>query len=254
MHTPDDELARHHRPMAETPAAGQSPPPLGNHPGAGGAEHGLRGRAGESANPPRDTRPERATRFIETARGVLSYSQLAPLLAERVVAVQADIERGVYSQRPFEESLLIEFHRRIAGDLVPEWAGRWRAIEVRVGNLLPPPPHAVPARMRDYCLDLQVRWAEAAASIGDLTLEFLAFAEGRFLTVHPFQDFNGRVVRLFLSELLRRFDLPPVRLEAEGESERAAYFVALEAADRNDLSPLIEIWKQRLAASESPTA
>ena len=83
---------------------------------------------------------------------------------------------------------------------------------------------------------------------------FLAFAEGRFLTVHPFQDFNGRVIRLFLSELLRRLDLPPVRLEAEGESERAAYFAALEAADQNDLRPLVEIWKQRLAAPETPTA
>ncbi|MBI4661861.1 MAG: Fic family protein [Verrucomicrobia bacterium] len=254
VHGSGNELAEQHRPLAETTAAGQSPPPLGDHSRTGGAEHGLRGRASESADPPRDTRPDRATRFVETTRGVLSYGQLAPLLAERVVAVQADIEGGVYTQRPFEESLLLEFHRRVAGDLVPDWAGRWRAIEVRVGNLQPPPPHAVPLRMRDYCLDLQARWPEAAVSIGDLTLEFLASAEGRFLTVHPFQDFNGRVIRLFLSELLRRLDLPPARLEAEGETERAAYFAALQAADQNDLRPLIEIWKQRLAAPEPPTA
>ena len=44
--------------------------------------------------------------------------------------------------------------------------------------------------------------------LGEGTLEFLAFAEGRFLTVHPFADFNGRTVRLFLAELLRRLDLP----------------------------------------------
>lgn len=31
------------------------------------------------------TQPRHATRFIETARGILSYSQLAPLLAERVL-------------------------------------------------------------------------------------------------------------------------------------------------------------------------
>lgn len=253
-HSINRELAGHHRPLAATSAAGQSPPPLGEHPGAGGTEHGFRGRAGELGDPARSTRPERATRCIETTRGVLSYSQLAPLLAGQVVAVQADIERGVYGPRPLEESLLLEFHRRIAGDLVPEWAGRWRAVAVQVGNLQPPPPHAVPVRMHDYCRDLQARWPEAAVSLGSLTLEFLAFAEGRFLTVHPFQDFNGRVIRLFLSELLRRLDLPPLRLEAEGESERAAYFAALEAADQNDFRPLLEIWKQRLAASEPPTA
>ncbi|PYI84456.1 MAG: hypothetical protein DME26_13165 [Verrucomicrobia bacterium] len=53
------------------------------------------------------TQPSDATRFIETTRGVLSYSQLAPLLAERVLKVQQDIEDGLYGARPLEESLLL---------------------------------------------------------------------------------------------------------------------------------------------------
>jgi len=55
--------------------------------------------------------------------------------------------------------------------------------------------------MRDFGADLVARWPEASSKIGDLTLEFLAFAEGRFLTIHPFTDFNGRTIRLFLLEL-----------------------------------------------------
>ncbi len=35
----------------------------------------------------------------------------------------------------------------------------------------------------------------------------LFFAEERFLTIHPFRDFNGRAIRLLLTELLRRLDL-----------------------------------------------
>jgi CRISPR-associated endonuclease/helicase Cas3 len=247
-------MAGLNHPLAETPAAGQSAPPLGEHSRAGGPEHGVRGRTGEPAEPPRDTRPERGTRFVETTLGVLSYTQLAPLLAERAVLVEAGIERGLYGESLLDEALFLEIHRRIAGDLVPDWAGRWRAIEVRVGNLQPPPPHLVAQRMHDYCLDLQARWPAAAASLSELTIEFLAFAEGRFLTIHPFQDFNGRVIRLFLSELLRRLDLPPVRLEAEGETERATYFKSLEAADTGDLLPLTAIWKARLASHEPPTA
>jgi fido (protein-threonine AMPylation protein) len=38
----------------------------------------------------------------------------------------------------------------------------------------------------------------AAGEMNELTLEFLAFAEGRFLKIHPFRDFNGRTIRLFL--------------------------------------------------------
>ena len=37
--------------------------------------------------------PGGATRYIQTTRGLLSYSQLAPLLAERVLRVERDIAR-----------------------------------------------------------------------------------------------------------------------------------------------------------------
>jgi hypothetical protein len=42
------------------------------------------------------TRPDAATRWIETSRGVLSYAQLAPLLAERVLRVQQGIEAEIF--------------------------------------------------------------------------------------------------------------------------------------------------------------
>ena len=76
---------------------------------------------------------------------------------------------------PLDERLPAEFPRRICQDLVPEWAGRWRTIEVRVGNLEPPSPQQVPVLMGDYGADLMARWPAAAATIGDLTLELIAF-------------------------------------------------------------------------------
>jgi CRISPR-associated endonuclease/helicase Cas3 len=106
--------------------------------------------------------------------------------------------------------------------------------------------------MRDYALDLQARWPEATAILSDLTLELLAFAEGRFLTIHPFRDFNGRTIRLFLRELLRRLDFPRVILEPDTDAGSAAYFVALEAADCSDFKPLVEIWRDRLVHAETP--
>ncbi len=59
-----------------------------------------------------------------------------------------------YASRPWEESIFLNLHARICSGLVPEWAGRWRTIEVREGNLRPALPHDVPVKMRDYALDL----------------------------------------------------------------------------------------------------
>ncbi len=173
------------------------------------------------------------------------------MLAERVALAEAALYQDVFAPRPLDEHLLLDLHACLGADLVPDWAGRWRDIEVSVGRLRPPPPHQVPLDMRTYAADLAVRWDEASAALSDLTLEYLAFAEGRFLTVHPFRDFNGRTIRLFLLELLRRLDLPRVVLAAEGETARATYFTALEAADRLDWRPLMAVWRERFARADT---
>ncbi len=158
------------------------------------------------------TQPPHATRFVETTRGILSYAQLAPLLAERVLRVQQDIADGEFTARVLDETLLLDFHRAICGDLTPDWAGRFRTSEVKVGQHSPPLPHQVPLLVRDYAADLQTRLAALSAGDESLLLETLAFAEGRLLFIHPFSDFNGRATRLWLAEILRREELPPVEL------------------------------------------
>lgn len=239
------ELEGKHLPLAQSAAGGEAAPQLGGDPDGCGSEHGLRERTGGPEPDSRDTRPDHATRFIETTQGVLSYAELAPLLADRVTLAESAILAGEFDTEPLDEWLLQELHRRICSDLIPEWAGKWRDIEVSVGRLQPPPPHALPMLMRDYGRDLQARWEDATSEIGELTLEFLAYAEGRFLTIHPFRDFNGRTIRLFLTELRRRMDLPHVVLAAESEEERQAYFQALEAADNLNWQPLIAVWLNR---------
>ncbi len=245
------ELDPKHRPLAPPTGGDEAPPPLGGHPGGRSGEHGFRERTGAAGDDSRDTRPDRATRFVETTRGLLSYTALAPLLAERVAIAEAALYSGAWSEHPLDEALLLDLHGRICGDLVPDWAGRWREVAVRVGRLEPPAPHLIAGEMRLYAGDLAARWPAAAESVSDLTLEFLAFAEGRFLTVHPFRDFNGRIVRLFLLELLRRLDLPRVVLAPQDPAGRTRYFAALEAADQRDWHPLLEIWRERFAPSDT---
>ena len=188
-----------------------------------------------------------STRWVETTQGILNYQQLAPLLAERVLRVQQLIERDAYAHSDLNEDLLQRMHAEFCADLVPEWAGQWRRVAVRVGDHEPPQPHEVPLRMRDYISDLRVRLA-GAANI-QLLPELLAFAEGRLLSIHPFLDFNGRVTRLWLWELLRRLRLPPVRLAPIDSASQNSYLIAIRAFDHGNAQLLAEIWRQRLTDS-----
>jgi hypothetical protein len=56
--------------------------------------------------------------------------------------------------------------------------------------------------MRDYALDLEARWDANLENDLDSTLEFLAFAEGRFLSVHPFPELRQPLPRTMISPRL----------------------------------------------------
>jgi len=178
--------------LEKTPRQGENATPLGGDPGGCGKEHGLRGRTCPDGEHQAEPRTHRATRYLETAFGVLNYSELAPLLAARVAAAESCIVSGHYHNHPLDDVLVLDLHRSICGDIVPDWAGKWRIAEVRVGNLKPAPPHMVAQQMRDYSLDLRARLDYLEPDNIHHLMESLAFAEGRFLTIHPFLDFNGR--------------------------------------------------------------
>jgi len=129
-----DDLDRNHQPVASASGRGETPPPVAGDSIGRSPEHGLRAGAGGDSPPARDTRPDRATRFIETSRGILAYSELTPLLGERVLRLETAIYRVEFASCPLDERLPAEFHRRICDDLVPNWASRWRTIEIRVGH------------------------------------------------------------------------------------------------------------------------
>ncbi len=201
---------------------------------------------------PDTTPPGGATRYLQTSRGLLSYSQLAPLLAEQVLRIEREIASGTFAAQALSPELILDLHQQIAGGLCPDWAGHWRDAEVRVGEHHPPPPHRVPMLMRDYGEDMCARLENASGHLDDLLLEMLAFAEGRLLSIHPFTDFNGRVTRLFLRELLRRLELPPVDLVPTDAPGETAYRAALQAGDTLNWRPLMRVWQQRFEQFSEP--
>lgn len=184
---------------------------------------------------------------MTTTLGILSYTELAPHLARRVEALEAAIIQDGFSDRALDEDLLRDLHAGICADLVPQFAGRWRRADVRVSDHQPPSYPQVPMLMRNYCRDLTARFAALRDPADDRIPEFLAFAEGRILSIHPFADFNGRTTRIMLAELLHRLDLPALDPTPDPGPESADYLAALKAADQSNWQPLIEIWLERFA-------
>lgn len=246
-------LDRSHQPLAQPAVGGATAPPLGEPATQGGAQHGLRRRAGGSDHAGSRTQtPHAATRHLDTTLGILSYAELAPHLARRVEAIQNTIREGAWDTRIIDEQLFLDLHQQICGELTPDFAGRWRKQEVVVGAHHPPLPHLVAQAMREYALDLQARIETLPLVADDRLLESLAFAEGRLLSIHPFTDFNGRTTRVFIDWLTRRLQLPDVDPTPDAGAATEQYLAALRAADRVDWQPLMAIWRERLQQGGQP--
>ena len=69
------------------------------------------------------TRAERIDPALKAAGWGVSYSELAPPLAERVLVVESGIKAGALEGRTLDEELLLDLYRGIWGDLVPAWGG-----------------------------------------------------------------------------------------------------------------------------------
>ncbi|MGW5302179.1 hypothetical protein ACWEQV_28520 [Rhodococcus aetherivorans] len=78
--------------------------------------------------------------------------------------------------------------------------------------------HADTGRL-DYC-----------AGDVELQLEALAYLEDQALHVHPFEDLNGRAVRVMVAEAMRRLDFLVLELSVERDTaEHARYVAAMRA-------------------------
>jgi fido (protein-threonine AMPylation protein) len=221
----------------------------------GGKVHGIREGAGEygsSEGTPGEgkdsTRPLDSTRYFETAQGIKTYSEVSEILAVSVAkAIEAIIERTPEEINVTPE-WICKLHGDIASSLFPDWAGRFRAVNVVVGTHTPPPYFEVPIHVRRYCDNLAARLSFAARERNIETFtETLAFADWRFQWIHPFRDFNGRVGRILLSAVLFKLKLPPADTASVEPEKEEIYLKALRDADGGDMSLLTTIWIDRLS-------
>ena len=105
-------------------------------------------------------------------------------------------------------------------------------------------PEETPARMADL-----VQWLRGEMQTPTLVLPaLLARLHHEFIRIHPFDDGNGRVVRLLLNFVLLRAGLLPLVVKSR---DRRRYLETIAFADAGDLAPLAKFFGEALRWSLS---
>lgn len=185
-----------------------------------------------------------ATSYKETAFGIVPRSKLVKLEIEGA-------KRGFeYIGKLFKEKTVVQItptiicriHMISFGWIFPEWAGKYRKIQVTFSNKEAPEFYRVPELMINLCEDLKERLKHLPNSknVNFIVeaVKLLAWFQHRFVFIHPFNDYNGRTARLATVLILLNLGLPLIELKAETGKDRKVYIDAMRSADDGDYLPL----------------
>lgn len=137
------------------------------------------------------------------------------------------------SDTTWEDSLTTEFmfkvHRMVMKDLLPS-CGQFRKVNVGTGPFSHFPFYKnVPSLIQVLLQFLNSRLCHATGFRDRLLLA--GFFTEKFLSVHPFENGNGRVARLLFSHLMRHVSVVPISLFlADATLPRDVYLSALKSA------------------------
>ncbi len=152
------------------------------------------------------------------------------------------LETLVQRQTNFRTIDLLSIHEIVMANILDDYAGRLRDGMVRImGANFTPPNASKVSDLLDELIDF-VNLDDAKSDIITIATIF----HHRFVWIHPFNDGNGRTVRLAMNILLMKEGFPPAFILT---NDRKKYIDALNQANMGDYSKLLLIMYQAVERS-----
>lgn len=152
---------------------------------------------------------------------------------------------GLDTEIDISTTLVLSIHKTAFEELY-DWAGKWRNVNVTVGQLIPPEPAQIIHLMYQFIDNLNFKMSVSKTQ--DEIVETLIYAHYEFVKIHPFNNGNGRTGRLLMNLITMKFGYKPLELyKREGES-RKMYIKAMQEADKGNFDLLDSLIRQELEA------
>jgi Fic family protein len=180
-----------------------------------------------------------ATSYKETAFGVIPRSKLLRLELE---GTRKGLEYiAINYKQEITPDLVLAIHKEAFGWIFPDWAGKYRTVRVEFSGKEFVQPHQISELIINFCADLNERIKQLNPK-EDIFIEevvvLLAWFQHRFVWIHPFQDYNGRIARMLTILILLKLNLPPIEIKADSGQDRKKYLESMYAADESNYERL----------------
>lgn len=147
---------------------------------------------------------------------------------------EADAWSLLRKRNVLEENFLRRLHKRMFQN-VWQWAGSYRTSETNISVL----PHLIQPGVYQIIGDMRYAFQHKSFEPDELAIRL----SHRLVSVHPFENGNGRWSRLVGDLMIvkqggKRFTWGAVGLQKSGK-DKDKYIEALKAADNHDYAPLL---------------
>ncbi|MEA2065271.1 MAG: Fic family protein [Patescibacteria group bacterium] len=178
--------------------------------------------------------------FRETKFGILPIVEIENNITNNLISVRVYILRN-YKKLNIGIKLAKDLHLKLSGSLFDE-AGNFRKRQVELGEYEPPSYFKILEMMKNWEADFNERKKFIKTSDGHI--EILAWMMHKFLWIHPFFDYNGRISRLLGEIYLLQNNLPVMSFMGVKRNEFAEAMKSITF--KNNLSGIIKIIKKNL--------
>ncbi len=201
------------------------------------------------------TRPRGATLYRKTAFGIIPRSKLLKLEIEGTKKGLEYLHELIKKNKDVHitPELICKIHEVSFGWIFPDWAGKYRKIQVTFSGKEAPSYFKIPEFIINLCNDLEERLKHLPSPDDESyvleIVRLLSWFQHKFVFIHPFQDYNGRIARILTILILLQLNLPPIELKAEKGTDRKRYIIAMQKADSDDYTLLETLISNALSES-----
>lgn len=141
--------------------------------------------------------------YLDNKLGIISKEEMSKV-EYKITALKTMelLEKGIIQKMPLTLGSFCDIHKHLFEDLYP-WAGEIRCVNLQKGYSNFYPFEHLPQGLSDIFNSLEKDKFLKGLSKEEF-IELFAYYHNEFNVLHPFREGNGRVKRLFLTEVARR--------------------------------------------------
>lgn len=185
------------------------------------------------------------TSWKETKFGILPRSKVIQLEIQGTQKGLLLLQQIAKNKEPLSIELIKKIHKECFGDILQNYAGAFRTIQVEYSGKEAPHFSKVHEMVQNLVSDTEYALEQLPAKVSDAYITdmtgLLALFQHRFVVIHPFVDYNGRMSRMFTNYLLMREELPTIEIPVTTNLLRKQYIQALQKADEGNYQALQDV-------------